>query len=180
MRFILVLILSAIPFTSFAELDIGKNFSGNSNQPINISADNLEVLQKDSIATFSGNVEAVQGTLNLKSDKMTVYYSKKNKSKNANGNAISKIDVDGNVLLYSPTETAKSEKGVYDVENNLVKLTGSVILTRGKNVLKGNSLVYNIVTGKSQLMSDRESKDGKSKGRVQGLFVPDKSGKNKN
>lgn len=168
-RFLIAAFLLILPLVAkSADSELDKTFAGNSSEPIKITADSLEVIQRDKVALFKGNVEAVQGKMNLKSDQMTVFYDK---SKNAENNAISKIEVKGNVLLYSPTEAAKSLEGLYDVENKLVKLNGNVILTRDKNVLKGDSLVYNMVTGKSQLFGG--AKEGK-KGRVQGLFVPEK------
>jgi len=43
-------------------------------QPIEITADRLEVQQDKQQATFSGAVEAVQGELRIKADKLVVHY----------------------------------------------------------------------------------------------------------
>jgi lipopolysaccharide export system protein LptA len=56
------------------------------------------------------------------------------------------------------------------------------VLTRGENVVKGEVLEYDLVTGKSQIVgagvttggSDGNAEGGK-KGRVRGLFVPGKA-----
>jgi len=56
----------------------------------------------------------------------------------------------------------------------MLHLTGkNVILTRGKNILRGNALVYNLETGHS-ILSTGDSKGNSSKGnqRVRGVFVP--------
>ena len=70
---------------------------------------------------------------------------------------------------------------MYDVENQEIRLTGAVVLTRGKNTLEGESLVYNFATGKSRIVSAaaetgavKTEKDGKK--RVRALFVPEKDG----
>ena len=45
-----------------------------SSLPIEITADSLEVLQDQKIATFAGNVDAVQGDLVLSADQLRVHY----------------------------------------------------------------------------------------------------------
>ncbi len=145
--------------------------------PIEITADNLKVLQKDQVAVFEGKVEAIQGNIRLTSDKMTVFYRGGGEEKKAAGQpAVSKIIVEGNVFLANPRETAKGREGVYDVDRTMVTLSGDVVLTRDKNVLNGNKLVYNMDTGKSELFggSGEVKPDGTttSGGRVKGLFVP--------
>lgn len=146
-------------------------FASNSTRgPIEISADQLEVRQPDQVAIFTGNVLAVQGDLNLKSDRMTVYY--RAGDENTEGKeSVSRIDVDGNVFLNNPSETASGSKGIYDVDKNEIRLLGDVTLTRGSNVLKGNALIYNMDTGKSVLANEKNSGPNT---RVRALFVPEK------
>ena len=155
-----------------------KNPLGNSSdKPIEITADRLEVQQEQKRAIFSGNVLAKQGDVNLKSDKMTVYYSQGGNNAPAESvagsNSISKIEVDGNVLLATPTESAKGSRGVYDVSRKEIRMIGNVVLMREKNVLNGSNLVYNLTTGKSLLTGGAApgtTTDGG--GRVKGLFIP--------
>lgn len=141
-------------------------------QPIEITADSLEVIQPQKKAIFKGRVLAKQGSVNLKADRMTVFYSEGG-NKESGANAISKIEVDGNVFLATSTETAKGTKGVYDVTKKEIRLTGDVVLTREKNVLNGSSLVYNLASGKSLLTGGVSGSTGEtSGGRVRGLFIP--------
>ena len=44
-------------------------------KPIEIQADRLEVDQDDELATFSGNVDAVQGELSLRAERLRVFYT---------------------------------------------------------------------------------------------------------
>lgn len=147
-------------------------------QPIEITADSLEVSQKEQNATFIGNVVAVQGKMRLTSDKMKVFYRTGEQAK-GDAQAISRIEVDGSVFMTNDSETARSKSGVYNVDANKLTLKEDVVLTRGENVVKGAVLEYDLVTGKSQIVgagvtaggSDNASEGGK-KGRVRGLFVP--------
>jgi lipopolysaccharide export system protein LptA len=51
-----------------------QGFSQNRNQPIKIDAASLEVRDKDKVATFSGNVQLVQGDTVLRCKSLVVFY----------------------------------------------------------------------------------------------------------
>lgn len=154
--------------------------------PVEISADNLEVLQSENKAIFSGNVIAVQGKIRLKSDKMIVHYKQKDNTSGkqaklapsaATGTegmgAITLLEVEGNVFLATPEESAKGDKGDYQVPEKLLHLTGdNVTLTRGKNILRGTALEYNLETGRSLLTNKGAKVGGANGGRVRGVFIP--------
>ena len=156
-------------------------------KPVEISSDVLNVIQDAHQAIFSGNVIATQGTVHMRADKMIVHYNKteegaKKPKPAAQPDApaaqgISRIDASGHVVFTNPTDTAKGDVAVYDVDKKTLDLTGTVILTRDKNILKGTHMHYDMQTGQSQLtagntaVSDTGVKVPGS-GRVHGLFVP--------
>lgn len=136
-------------------------------QPIEINADSLEVEQNQQVATFRGNVDAIQGQIRLRADELKVHYRNggdDSASAAGTAGAIVRIDAVGNVFVSSPTETAQGNVGVYDIDNREITLTGQVVLTRGDNVLRGERLVLNMATGRSRIESGGE--------RVRGIFVP--------
>lgn len=143
----------------------------NSKAPVEITADKLEVTKQNQSAVFSGNVEAKQGNITIKSDKMMVYYTE-NKGKGTGGSSVSKVETTGNVILSTPDEKATSNIGIFEVAKNTIELSGNVVLTRGKNMVKGDKLLYNLTTGQSQLVSAAD-KDGVKKERVRGVFIPE-------
>jgi lipopolysaccharide export system protein LptA len=155
----------AVP-AAHAQIDLGKSYD--TSLPIEITADTLEVEQENQIAIFTGNVDAVQGKLNLRADLLKVHY----RANDEGANSISKIEAENNVLLSSPTETAQGDRGVYDVDSEKVHLFGSVVLTRGENVIKGDRMELNLATGKSKVESAVAATDGQQ--RVKALFVPKK------
>lgn len=172
-RALLTILLAATAFTANAQ-----EMKLDAKQPIEITADSLEVAQKEQQATFKGNVVAIQGAMKITSDKMQVFYRS---GEQAQGDiqAISRIVVDGNVFMTNTSETARSKSGVYDVDANKLILKNDVVLTRGENVVKGAVLEYDLVTGKSQIVgagvktgTSAEGTEGTSTGRVRGLFVP--------
>lgn len=158
-------------------------FKHDSKTPIDITADALEVMQQENQAIFTGHVVAVQGDVRLTAEKMTVHYRRsdaKEKSDINEQNAIRKIEVEQNVFLATPAETASGKFGVYDVENRQIILNDNVVLTKDKNTLKGDRLTYDFSTGRSVLNSGQiqdNQANNKGKQRVRALFVPDQSGK---
>lgn len=132
--------------------------------PIEITADSLEVTQQDRLAVFRGNVDAVQGRMKLTASEIRVRY--RSSSGGQSAGAISRIDATGGVVFATPSETVEGDAGVYDVDARRITLTGSVVLTRGDNVLRGEKLTLDLATGRSRIESSE---------RVRGLFQP-KSG----
>lgn len=137
-----------------------------SQAPIEIASDNLEVLQEQNKAIFSGNVIAKQGNITMQSAVMNVYYDNGGEG----GKGISRIESSGKVVFVTPEETAQGDNAVYNVATNTIDLTGNVVLTRQENILKGSALNYNMTTKRSVLSAG-------GTGRVRGLFVPGKDGK---
>ncbi|MBM3558125.1 MAG: hypothetical protein FJX47_21505 [Alphaproteobacteria bacterium] len=153
------------------------------NQPIEITADNLEVHQDRHQALFTGNVQAIQGGMRLVADRLTVTY-RESKARGAappppnavpgapgSMGSIERIDAQGNVHMSSPEEAAQGDSGVYDVDRRVVTLVGRVVLTRDQNVLRGDRLVWNLETGTSRLEGGPTT--GTGGGRVKGVFVPE-------
>ena len=164
----LVLLAAATPA-------VAQPFAADSDQPIEITADVLEVVQADRLATFSGNVDAVQGELVLSADELLVHYRSNSDEAEAatSTGAIRRIEARGSVVVTSPRETAEGETGVYDVADALVTLEGSVILTREDNVIRGDRLELDLETGVSRVIAapgTGESADPNR--RVRAVFVP--------
>ena len=142
-------------------------------EPIDIAADELVLDQEKKLAIFTGNVDAVQGTLNLKSEELIIYYTQsadENQDAEADGGGrtnIRQIDARGNVRLATLTETASGDWAIYDIEKGAITLGGKVTLTRGENILQGAKLIVDVETGNSRLLSSKSGNE-----RVRGLFVP--------
>ena len=144
--------------------------------PIEITADSLEVLRNQQIATFTGNVDAVQGDLVLSADLLRVHYGDDEASAPgpAGAGPIQRIEAEGNVFLSSPRETAQGNAGVYDVASNQLTMEGAVVLTRDDNVIRGQRLEIDLVSGRSRMLAAIPSTEGgTAPQRVRALFTPD-------
>jgi lipopolysaccharide export system protein LptA len=149
-----------------------------SSLPIEITADSLEVLQKQKIATFVGKVDAVQGDMVLSADRLRVYYGDDgNAAPGPSGmGSIRRIEAEGNVFLSSPRETAQGDAGVYDVASSQLSMEGGVVLTQGDNVIRGQRLEVDLASGRSRVLAAVPSSEGgAAPQRVRALFTPEKS-----
>ncbi len=145
-----------------------------SDAPIAIDADTLEVIQSERRAVFDGNVVAKQAEMTLRSGRMIVYYGDSGKQTDTVSSlgSLSRIDVERNVHLKTPGESAQADRGVYDALRDKIFLYGNVVLRRGNNVLRGTKLEYHLKTGSSVLSGGASGQVPTSSGRVQGVFVP--------
>jgi lipopolysaccharide export system protein LptA len=151
-----------------------------SSLPIEITADRLDVVQPERLATFTGNVDAVQGDMVLSADLLRVYYNNSDGQDAAptavGGGSIRRIEAEGNVFLSSPRQTAQGKRGVYDVASDQLTLNGSVVLTQGDDVIRGDRLVVDLASGHSRVLAAApDSAQGAPPQRVRALFVPRKA-----
>jgi lipopolysaccharide export system protein LptA len=140
----------------------------NNSAPISIEGDRLEVIEDQGIAVFTGAVNVVQAATSMKAGKLTVYYDKSGKGSVATGSAaIKRLEMEGRVVLSSPTQTATGDAGSFDMASEVFVLTGKkVVLTEGANVAVGCKLTVQMKSGEAQI-------DGcKSSGRVQIMINP--------
>jgi lipopolysaccharide export system protein LptA len=166
--------LAAVVASATASAAWSQGLQHDSKLPIEITADSLEVMQNQQVATFLGNVDAVQGDLVLTSDQLRVHYRGGGESEpGVTAGSIRRIEAMGNVFMSSPEETAQGEFGVYDVDGALLTLEGSVVLTRAENVVRGERLEIDLATGRSQMFAAVPSTAGGEPGqRVKAVFVP--------
>src|SRR5436309_13145182 len=161
-----------------------QGFSQNRDQPIKIEAASLEMRDKKKEATFSGNVKVVQGDTTMTSKTLVVFYdstsapapapspaAKATKSAPiqsttpgpGGSSSIRRLEAKGSVVVTQKDQVVTGETAVFDTKANLVTMLGGVVLTQGKNVLRGDRLMVDMTTGVSRVESDS--------GRVQGLFI---------
>jgi lipopolysaccharide export system protein LptA len=128
------------------------------NAPISVSADNFSGDLQTKVGVYSGNVLIAQGDFKLRADKVTILVAQGKPNR---------IEATGNIVFDAPSGTATGDTGVYDLGPRTITLSGRVVLTKEKNVMRGTKLVINLVTGKAELGAA-----GLPGGRVQGLFTP--------
>ena len=135
-----------------------------SKAPIDVDAARLEAQDRADRAIFSGNVVVRQGTLTLRTARLTLAYA------NTNGIDINRIDASGGVVITSPSETARGDFAVYDLNSRLITMVGNVRLERNGSFLNGGRLTLDLDTGRA-VMDGGLRGINQSGGRVTGRFT---------
>lgn len=139
----------------------------NSNSPVDVEADRIEVQDRADRAIFSGNVVARQGNMTMSAARLTVAYT------NTSGVDVQRLEASGGVTLRTPGETARGNFAIYDVNRRIVTMTGAVHLTQGQNRVQGGRLVLDLNTSRAVM----DGGGGGNGGRVSGRFtVPQRQG----
>ena len=167
----------------------------NQEQTIQIEAATLEVHDKAKMATFSGDVQVVQGDTTIKCQSLVIFYGAGHGS-GAGATApaatsqataqqaarvqqasvvpqgahdISRIEARGGVTVISKDQNASGDIGVYDLKKKTITLTGNVVVSQGKNVLHGDRVVVDTTTGNARVESGTTAQT-----RVRALILPGK------
>jgi lipopolysaccharide export system protein LptA len=145
-----------------------QGFSQNRDQPVKIEAARLEVREKDNRATFSGDVHVTQGDTEMRCKTLIVFYEAESDGRSqkatdggaGGGKQIRRIEAKGGVSVTQLDQNAAGDSGIFDMRANTVTLVGNVVVTRGRDVLRGHRLVVDLDNGVSKM----------DQGRVEGLF----------
>jgi len=141
----------------------------NSNAPVDVTADRIEVQDRADRALFVGNVHATQAALTLETQRLTVAYSS-GAGAGSGGVQIRRLDAAGGVVVRSPSETARGDFGIYDLDRRLITIIGNVRLTQGQNTVSGQRLVINLDNGRAVIDGGPPGVNS-SGGRVTGHFT---------
>lgn len=136
--------------------------------PVDFAADRMEVQDRADRAILSGNVRVRQGNLSLDSARINVSYT------SGSGVDIDRIDASGGVTVRSPSETARGQFAVYDINRRLITMVGNVTLVRGTNEVRGGRLVIDLSTGRATMDGGGSARGGTASatgGRVTGRFT---------
>jgi len=161
----------------------------NKDEPVQIEAASLEVHDKSKTATFSGNVQVVQGDTTMKCQSLVVFYGHevgiaqteaKPQASIAPGQKgaqdIRRIEARGGVTVVTKDQNASGDLGVYDMQAKTITLTGNVVVSQGQNVIHGERVVVDTVTGNARVESSEGG--GTVPGRVRALILPNQKGQN--
>ena len=126
-----------------------------STQPVEVTADSLNVNQEDGTAIFTGNVLVGQGGMRLAAPSVLVVYLK-------DRSGIKRLQATGGVTLVSGEDAAEAEKADYNIETGLIEMQGDVLLVQGPSVLSGD-----------QMFVDTRSGTARMSGRVKTILQPE-------
>ena len=130
--------------------------------PVDIEANEMEIVDADKRAIFRGDVDAVRSGDHIKSDEMVVDYSEVKQADGTSKSQVSKLDATGNVTILTNKQVITGDWAKLNILTDQLEVGGGVKVVEGKTVLRGPKLYVDLKT-KKLIMSG---------GRVKGSFVP--------
>jgi len=146
----------------------GRNLKMTADGNVVTAKDSLEFWQNKEMAVARGDAKVNSQGKVLTADILTAYFH----DVAGEGTKIQRLEAFGNVKIETPTETATSDRGVYEIETGVASIYGSVKIIRDKNILTGEYGQVNLNTGVSRLLN--ATPGSKNKGRVRAVFSPKK------
>ena len=143
--------------------------------PISIEADHMTSLEEENNVLFSGNVDASQADVRIRSDKLTVYYTKAEGGKKQE---VKRLRCEGNVEITKGEWLGTGKTMNYLAKDRKVILSGDAKAWQGTNLITGNTIIYYLDEGRSEVIGGRpaatvDPESGKKKsGRVKATLTP--------
>jgi lipopolysaccharide transport protein LptA/LPS export ABC transporter protein LptC len=141
-------------------------FKADPNAPIDIEARQLDVNDAAKTAVFSGDVSAEQGEITITAAQLTAFYSGQagagglGSTGDAKGPAaqLTKIEARRKVVITSKKgQKATGDWAEFNPKKNRATVGGDVVLTEGKNVVRGSRLDIDTVTGQSTIHASADA-----------------------
>lgn len=119
---------------------------GDHNQPIELEADSVDLNEKTGQAIYKGNVELNQGSIRLQAQEVRVLF--------ADGKP-AKVIATGYPVRFRqrPAEgqdyhRGQARKAEYSVHSSELIMTGSAVMSQGKNTFRSERIVYDRAKGR--------------------------------
>ena len=179
-RFTMIQLASLI-FSGIMLLFATVNAAENPQEPIHIEADRMVSQEQDNSVIFTGNVDARQGELVIRTDVMTVYYVQDENSDGKKGaSEVNKLTCKGNVQISQGDWLGTGRRMDYYAQDRKVILSGDAKGWQGQNMVAGKTITYFLDEGRSIVEGpvSADGKPGKSKsGRVKAVIQPNATDK---
>lgn len=151
-------------------ISFGATFRTDPGAPVDIEADRLDVDDAAKRAVFAGGVRAKQGDFIINAAELTAAYAGSAtlagtaQPSNAQPSArLTRIEARKKVLITSKDgQSATGDWADFDTKANIATLGGNVVLTQGKNVVRGTKLVIDMNTGQSTIKTEATDTPGGS------------------
>jgi lipopolysaccharide export system protein LptA len=147
--------------------------------PIHIEANRMTSTEKSNSVVFTGDVDAKQGDVRIRSDEMTVFYhdidssdgkgQEKDKKKAAQPTEkkttqqVEKLICIGNVEVTRGEWLGTGKKMVYLSKERQVILTDNAKAWQGQNMVSGDKIIYYLDEGRSEVVGGSKATTAGSK-----------------
>ncbi len=141
--------------------------STDQNQPVHIEADKLEIDESRHFSVYQGKVTLQQGSLNIKADRITLFFS--------NDNDLLRLEVSGSPATFNQLNdqqklvSGSALKMEYIEDSSIMTLQGNARIVSEIDTIESDKIVINMQTDALQ------AGNPEGKGRVRMLIKPKES-----
>jgi lipopolysaccharide export system protein LptA len=137
LTYVTVTLLAAAPLVTIPAR--GQQLDLSHGGPIDITArDGIEWRQVEQEVIARGDARAMRGNVTVTADRLTAWYRKKGGTDSAQptpvaglagdpsteGNEVYRLQADGRVRIFTPTDQAQGDKATYDLDQSVLVMTG--------------------------------------------------------
>ena len=126
-------------------------------EQIKIISDKLEIIRSENISIFSGNVYAIEGNLEIWSEKLIV-------TSNKDESEVKEINADGDVKIVREELSINGDKARYDPIQNKLFVFGRVEVLQNQSIILCDKIIVDLENS-SSIMSSGSNK------RVEALII---------
>jgi lipopolysaccharide export system protein LptA len=139
--------------------DAGVPKSSENLQPVEITADHLQIRGKKHVAVWVGHAKAIRGTTHLSCERLIAYYTSEQQ--------VTRAECIGNAVVTDGEKWAKGDRADFNNLTGVLEVTGSPEAGQGENHVLGSKVIFSVdkdvieVENASAVVKKQES--GKSK-----------------
>lgn len=158
----------AIAAPAYAQL------SSKSDAPIDVTADEYEIIQSACRTTWTGDAEAVQADSRLRARVLRTFMAQTTKPGSADKQCgdLNRLEAEGQVYYVTPQQRVRGDNAVYDAATETITVTGDVVVVQDQNVTRASRIVYNVKTGEAKVTGASRGKN--AAGRPRAVLYPSK------
>ena len=127
---------------------------------IKIVSDKLEIIRDENISIFSGNVYAIEGNIEIWSEKLIMTSSN-------DETEVEEINAHGNVKIVREELSINGDRAQYDPVQNILIVFGKVEVIQNRNIIMCDKIIVDLENSSSIMSSD-------SSKRVEALIINEK------
>jgi len=140
------------------------SFKTNPDAPVDLTADSLDVDDTRKVAVFRGDVDATQDTFKIRCAELTAFYKGEaglldavtpdtaSGSDKKQSTELARLEARKEVHVTSKDgQTATGDWADFDAKTNKITMGGNVVLSRGKNMVRGTRLLIDMTSGESKI-----------------------------
>jgi lipopolysaccharide export system protein LptA len=140
------------------------NFSGTmafaedattSGKATDVTADEMEILDKEKLTTFKGKVVAIRDKTTIKSPVMVVQSVAQKQPDGTEKDVVDTIKATGGVTIVTDKSTITSDWATIYDQKDLLEAGGHVVLVQNNTTLKGEKLNINLKTNETRMTGGR-------------------------